>query len=664
MCSPPPTLRGLSLHQAEQYVIHTQRGPSGKADLKRPTDRRHNGLHASGAIGSPRRRTTRQASSKNTPTSGNRGDGAVHEKIKPRGSPARGSPHKNASPSHGRPCATVVEVAAPPSSSPSRATEQELWKQNEELRLQVQAMRDEQKYTAELHSQVIANVVKERNELVKELEAERANHSTHVSGDGMEALVADTTIGTASAGKPDASAETTVVLNEQKASGPGQAAEERAQEAIASWEAHATARSLSPSFPSYSPGPPLPEASVFMGPMTVDATTIDYAEEAEAPSPLPPRAPPNARDTLASRAQCWELQGALRKALQSQRASARQSKASVPVESMVLFSPPAAPPPSPLPAQQHGRATLPARKNNSSPIKAALMTVNGRPSAPLRTRSTFGGGELPSALVARGGSPVRPHRVLGTASQSVAPGAAGNLSSGQGLVPLAWSAPLKPGPSRSNSARGVSPPSQRNAQLQSSCTAAPASFGVLAQPQSRESTPVRGSTPTWGSAPPVPAAFVAATQPAAPLSRTPSAESLVPLPAALLAATPSRSTKAMSSATVVRVMARSATSPHLTKSSAGPSRQARKADKQVLSATPSAVHTARSVGGVASSELEACVHTSMVDFGELATSMPVLEASTSLPVVEFSASLPLMCTEVSVDRPEFFMSPGRDTYRA
>lgn len=433
--SPPPHDPALSsASQAEHFSIHTARGSAREAqpqETKPPwggrgrvvppavssspgrraspsSSRSSRPLARSGSAGSPSRQLGRGASSSSSSSL-----------------PAAASAHTLSScavPSHKVPV-TASSAALPPAEAesasarsedtrPSKSVEsQEILRENEQLRLHVQALRDEQLYTAELHSQVIAEVVKERNDLVEKLEAARAGSARQPKLSTVSDAVSDGV-------SVDIGVESAFVAVAQQAL-PDAPSE--------SWDIE-TEVSLSPRLPH-------PQLSL----LPEDSILLDGEDDESC------RHRAARREALASRAQCWELQGALRKALQGNQSAIMrigQSKAGLPGENAVLSPPP--PPPSPCPAAL-GRATLPGR-SACNPVATALRSVNGRQMAgPLRSRSTLGGGEHASALQGMARmmpGPSRPPRT----PLVIPPGGQGAkdlpLTS---LVP----APLRAGPSRS-----------------------------------------------------------------------------------------------------------------------------------------------------------------------------------------------------------------------
>jgi len=249
--------------------------------------------------------------------------------------------------------------------SEESSTAEDLRRENEELRMQVQALRDERVYTAEQHAQVIATVVKERNELAEQLKAAQNDVSTGI-GDSSPLEESDPKL-------PDSGLSNGRLSNGRLSTG---------KDGLVS-----------------------PVSAVLVErPLLLQGINDCVLSPPNSPeSPSPRNAMENS--VLASRAQLWELQGALRKALQSKPISKPQV---VVASEQLVKSPPPPPPPSPYLHIQ--RTTLPAR-SCSPPATQYLACSPGPPSI----RSTVGGGELAAVHAAvRGRGGFRPPRAPGS----------------------------------------------------------------------------------------------------------------------------------------------------------------------------------------------------------------------------------------------------------
>lgn len=203
--------------------------------------------------------------------------------------------------------------------------------------MQVQVLRDEQAYTVELHSQVIATVVKERNDLAEQLKAANEvstgiGDSSHIEEENSEIKLPDSQL--SGAMKEDVSPAVSAVLVERP--------------------------------------------QLFLEGMK---------DRVDSPPDSPSPRNPMEKSALASRAQLWELQGALRKALQSKPISRSQTVATSPEPP--VRSPPPPPPPSPY---QHMARAIPARNCSSPPVCHRHLAAYSPMSASFR--NTVGGGEL------------------------------------------------------------------------------------------------------------------------------------------------------------------------------------------------------------------------------------------------------------------------------
>jgi hypothetical protein len=189
--------------QVEHFVIHSQRGGAPtpcRGEAKRMLEKRHctalrqpsyPAAHGPGKHGG-----AKSARGKGTWTS----SGHI---ISQSTSPRSAADNEAAQEQEGtekereRPFAGETAETSATGDAVAPNISEELRRQNEELRLQVQAMREEQLFTAELHSQVIANIVRERNGLEEKLQGLQAQ----VGGSSAQSFV-DSQGHTAVAGGP------------------------------------------------------------------------------------------------------------------------------------------------------------------------------------------------------------------------------------------------------------------------------------------------------------------------------------------------------------------------------------------------------------------------------------------------------------------------------
>jgi len=406
--------------EVESYVIHTHRGsrtpgspscggsPGGcRAEARRSgcADRRRAAAPRGGG-GAPGSRMARGGGVAAGVLAGPRAGRPAAAAADPGDCGATPASPSSAAPSTivaagspGSPGLEARSAAAP--AQPAEAPQEQLRRENEELRLQVRALRDEQAFTAELHSQVIASVVRERNELVEKLQGAQDAHGRAVGGDEEEG---------------------------------GDRSTGGAVEALA---VHSP-----DSFATEAPVPQVDEAEEAL-PTTARAEEEEAAEGGAALSPevedlvaaarrvleeVPRRATLAPSETFASRAQCWELQGALRRALQERQAATRQMKAVMPGanEYPVLSPPPPTPccsgsrrplratlPPARGPAPAPRRPAAPAAASSSAAGRCPIAFAGGwcAPAGGSPTRKTLGGSvELAAALAVAARPPRAPVR--------------------------------------------------------------------------------------------------------------------------------------------------------------------------------------------------------------------------------------------------------------
>mmetsp|Transcript_117959 Transcript_117959/g.263773 ORF Transcript_117959/g.263773 Transcript_117959/m.263773 type:complete len:666 (+) Transcript_117959:94-2091(+) len=322
--------------QVEHFVIHSQRGGHSMAtpcrnERKRPTpsavdSRRRTGVGPS----SPGRRA--RPTSRSGASQGQwRDDIAAIPSVSRQASALQGAAPQG-------PEAQPAVVRAPDARHETLETDEvpqeKLRRENEALRLQLQALREEQLYTAELHSQVIACIVKERNDLEDKLQG-RHGRSDNTSRTASEAIASEEIAG--------ATAEAVV------------------EDDVSHLAAHG------------------------------GSTAAGEESSGEAPQELGTKYAAARCETLASQAQCWEMQGALRRAILEKRAAQRQVRAMHP----------AAPPPAAAESVAPASSQGPPPQQPCGPSPMGFLQQQGRSQGqPFRSRATIGGGDAAAIFAA------------------------------------------------------------------------------------------------------------------------------------------------------------------------------------------------------------------------------------------------------------------------